>query len=263
MGMNAKTNAEVVKRIDLPPQKEQWKRYQLQYASGDYRACVFRDIIIDELRGKSSQQEELTVVDIGCGGGFDGHPGIQREIAAHAKRYIGVEPDTEIELPRIFSETFRCTIEKAPVEPASVDVAFAVMVLEHIEVPELFWQRVRDILKPGGVFWGFTINAQHWFATASLAFDKLRIKDAYLNALHGKRGEERYENYGVYYRINHPDVVLAQTQNFARAEVIDFQKIGQLDYYFPLGTKWISRALARLERWRGKPGNVMAIRVVR
>lgn len=241
-----------------------WSTYQERYAAGEYRALVFRDMIIDEMDQMSLGKVGKTVVaDIGCGGGFDGDNRIQQEIARHAGEYIGIEPDKEIELLPIFTKAYRTTLEDAPIQAGSVDLAFAVMVLEHIDNPELFWKRIYQMLRPGGVFWGFTIDARHWFVHASLLFDRLGIKDKYLTALHGKRGEKRYENYGVYYRINHPEAVHAQTAAFSRSENASFQKIGQLAYYFPTGTRWIASAVDRLDRLRGKPGNVIAIRVER
>ena len=243
---------------------KRWDGYQSRYMHGEYRAHIFRDMILAELKRLSSVSgEPLTIVDIGCGGGFDGDARIQQEIAKYAGSYIGIEPDKEVNLLPIFSRTFQSTLEDAAIEPDSVDVAFAVMVLEHIENPSLFWNQIRNMLKHGGIFIGFTVDARHWFVDASVAFDKLRIKDIYLNALHGKRGEQRYENYGVYYRINDPDSIRMQTIEFARSETIAFQKIGQLDYYFPNGIKWVARTVDRIDRWRGKAGNVIAIRIER
>ena len=57
-------------------------------------------------------------------------------------------------------------------------------------------------LLPGGVFWGVAVDARHPFALASTLLAKLRMKDLYLNWLHGERGSNRYENFPIFYRAN-------------------------------------------------------------
>ena len=71
------------------------------------------------------------------------------------------------------------------------------MVLEHLADPRTFFEKVHTVLRPQGVFWGFTVDARHPFVTASVVSEKLHVKDLYLNIMFGKRGEGRYENYGV------------------------------------------------------------------
>ena len=80
---------------------------------------------------------ELTILDIGCGGGFDSDAKLQHSISEVADQYIGIEPDKDIELESIFSSTHRCIFEDAPIIHESIDIAFAVMVLEHFEKPKV------------------------------------------------------------------------------------------------------------------------------
>lgn len=204
---------------------------------------------------------KLTLLDIGCGGGFDRDPALQRTISEVADHYIGIEPDTSIQLENIFSSTHRCRFEDAPIRPQSIDLAFAVMVLEHVANPAAFWDKLRGILKKGGVFWGFTVDARHWFVFASLVAERLGLKDWYLTSLHGKRGEERYENYGVYYRCNTPRDIQEHTSAFASRVVLNGATIGQMDYYFPRALRGIGRVFDRLAIRLGWPGNLMAVRV--
>ena len=240
---------------------QQWQPYLERYIKGEWRAPIFRDMILSDAETLKRKNGNLTLLDIGCGSGFDNDPKLQFSLSNIADQYIGIEPDNSIELQDIFSLTYRCFFEEAPINPESIDLAFAIMVLEHLENPKYFWDRVYKILKKGGVFWGFTVNARHFFVFASFFFEKLGIKDWYLNKLHGKGGEERYENYGVFYRSNTPEQIRKLTSEFSSCVILNFHRIGQLDYYFPKKLRWVGRIIDRIiirMRW---PGSILAVRV--
>jgi SAM-dependent methyltransferase len=239
---------------------EKWAPYLQRYADGEWRAAIFRDMILSDAQMLSQKKDNLSFLDIGCGGGFDSDPKLQRSIAQAAGKYIGIEPDTDIELSPVFHSVHRCCFEDAPLDPDSVDIAFAVMVLEHSDKPELFWRKVHRVLRRGGVFWGFTVDARHWFVTASLLTERLHIKDLYLNMLLGKRGEERYENYGVFYRSNTPKQIQGMTRVFASTTILNFQRVGQIDDYIPAKLRWLSRTFDRYAIRMGRPGSLMAVR---
>lgn len=239
----------------------QWSAYTERYSSGEWRAPIFRDLILADARAMKDRQGELTLLDIGCGCGFDGDARLQHSLADAADRYIGVEPDQAVELSNIFTSAHRCRFEDAPVEDASIDIAFAVMVLEHIGDPAAFWGKVHRVLRKGGCFWGLTVDARHWFVLMSVLMEKLRIKDNYLNRLHGKRGEERYENYDVFYRANTPAQIARFTSNFSASTVLNFRRVGQLDFYIPAPLRWLGHSLDNLAIHARLPGAVMAVRV--
>jgi SAM-dependent methyltransferase len=221
--------------------------YLDRYRRESWRAPVFRDMILDDVRGLGSG---LTLLDIGCGRGFDGDMPLQESIAAVAGRYIGIEPDSAVEVGPYFTETHRCFLEDAPLPPASVDIAFAVMVLEHLPAPARFWRKLWHVLKEGGVFWGFTVDARHWFATVSRALDCSGVKDYYLNHMLGARGLARYENYPVYYRSNTPWRARRHASSFREVNCISLSK-GCYDlwsYTPPL----LRPALRRVETWLGR-----------
>ncbi len=238
-----------------------WVRYLQRYLAGESRGPIFRDLILDDARELEKHRSPLSLLDIGCGGGFDGNAKLQQSIAQVAGQYIGIEPDEAIDLGDHFTGSHRCFFEDAPIEHESVDIAFAVMVMEHFENPQGFWDKVHDVLKANGVFWGFTVDARHWFVVASLLADKLKIKDWYLNALHGKRGEERYENYSVYYRSNTPKQIRKLTTPFSSTTILNFHRVGQMDFYFPAKLRWLGRTIDRLAIGLGLPGSIMAVRV--
>ncbi|TAE28609.1 MAG: class I SAM-dependent methyltransferase [Candidatus Kapaibacterium sp.] len=232
---------------------------QERYRSAEWRGAIFRDILLHEL----TQFPEPTTLDIGCGHGFDADMDVQTVLGKASARYIGVEPDTEIPLNSLFTETHRCFFEDAAIEPHSVDLAFSCMVLEHLEHPQKFWDKLHEVLRPNGVFWGFTIDARSYFPYISLAFEKSGLKDAYLNALHGKRGEARYENYPVFYRSNSPRHVQALGKNFQSLSYINFTRVGQLDFYYPKPLQWIGRSIDRGLLLLDLPGNIFAVRAVK
>lgn len=238
-----------------------WKRFPQRFVDGEWRSTIFRDMILADVHRLEQERGKLRLLDIGCGKGFDGNPEIQRELAAAAGEYIGVEPDLDIELESVITTSHRCLFEDAPIPPGSIDIAFSVMVLEHVQHPEQFWAKINSVLSDGGVFWGFTMDARHWFVYASLLTDKLGIKDWYLERLHGKRGDDRYENYQVYYRSNKPGQLKDQNRMARSLEVINFGRVGQMDFYFPSKLRWVGRMMDRIGNLLHMPGTMLAVRV--
>src|SRR5215467_5012981 len=98
-----------------------WTPYLERYRAGEWRDRIFRDMILADAR---RLRPKPTILDIGCGAGFDGSVPLQRSIAEQAGCYVGVEPDPEILLGDYFTETHRCCFEKAPLAVGSVDVAY-------------------------------------------------------------------------------------------------------------------------------------------
>lgn len=239
-----------------------WKPFLERYQAGEWRASIFCDMILRDM-GELGASRSLTLLDIGCGKGFDDDRRLQARIAAESGRYLGVEPDANIAAGDVFQHLYHCRFEEASIEPSTVDVAFAVMVLEHLESPEEFWSRLHNVLRDGGVFWGFTIDSRHWFAKMSTLMKTLGLKEWYLNRLHGMRGQGRYENYPVHYRSNTPDQIQRWTRDFRSSTILNFHRIGQLDYYLPKSLRWLGRRLDRYLLRRGLPGSIMAVRVVK
>jgi len=238
---------------------EQWQPYLRRYETGEWRAKIFRDLVLAD----ASTMSQPVMLDIGCGTGFDDNFSLQSAIAAASREYIGVEPDKSIQVGEYITSIHRCFFEQAPIPSGSIDLAFSVMVLEHLEDPQRFFDKLRDVLRPGGVFWGFTMDARHWFVAASLLATRLNIKEWYLQRLHGTRGEERYKNYRVSYRTNTPRQIESFTSQFARLDILNFYSAGQLDFYFPRRLQWIGRMLSRADHFSGMPGSIIALRLLR
>jgi SAM-dependent methyltransferase len=230
------------------------------YRQGRWRALIMLDLVLEEMRRLGPAP---TVLDIGCGTGFDDSPELQARIGSAAGRYVGVEPDTEVACPQWMHEVHRCSLEEAPIEPGSVQVAFAIMVLEHVTNPREFFGKLQTVLAPKGVFWGLTVDGRHWFKRASRLLEALRIKNWYLDRLAGRRGAGRYLNYPTAYRANSPSQIERLAQGFANRDFTSFHRIGQLDYYLPAGLRapaaLVDRLLARL----GRPGAILICRLAK
>lgn len=239
-----------------------WFKYLKRYGKGEWRAKIFFDMVLEDIN-RINENNSAVLLDIGCGKGFDNNIELQNLLSKNISSYIGVEPDKKIPLSSVFSIVHRCDFESAPITNESVDVAFSVMVLEHIACPQIFWRKIYEILKPGGVFWGFTVDSRHWFVYASKLMKYTGIKDYYINLLHGKPCEGRYENYPVFYNINTPKDIERLTKEFSHTIVLNFRRIGAMDYYFPASLQWIGRLIDRLEISLNRPGSVLAVRVVK
>jgi SAM-dependent methyltransferase len=244
----------------LPPA---FDKAQLQQAflATSWRGFVFRDLVINELKEKRKAGGKLVALDIGCGHGFDAAAEPQEQIAALCDELVGIEPDKDIAIPKYFHRVYASSFEAAPIEAQSVDVAFAVMVLEHLDQPKEFLAQLDHCLKPGGVFWGFTVDSRHWFARASNFLKSLGLKDMYLSMLHGNRGGERYENYPVHYRFNRPEQIEPLVGAFSRCDIQSLWRKNQTRFYFPNGLKWVGNSLDFIYGLFGRRGSVLVVRI--
>lgn len=240
-----------------PQQMTDWKNdVTRRYHSGEWRGTIFRDLISNSIQNQGDR-----VLDIGCGHGFDDDAGLQRSIAELTSHYVGIEPDSEIKVPDYFDEVHHSVLEDAPLEKHVIDVAYSMFVLEHIEDAGRFWQKVDDVLAPGGVFWGFTVDGRHPFRVASDAMETLGVKDFYLNRIQGRRGEERYENYPTWYRANTPQSIRPLTTDFSKVDFLSLHRPGQLDYYFPGIVRPMTRACEWMMMKARLPGSILLVRV--
>lgn len=246
--------------MSLQAEAGRWQPYIDRYRGGAGLDRTFCDLILDDAR---RLPPGFVAMDIGCGHGIAGNAQMQGSIAALAGRYIGIEPDPEIPLGGYFTEAHRCLLERAPIAPASVDLAFSVLVMEHLPHPETFWAKLAEVLVEGGVYWGFTIDARHIFSKASMLTERLKIKDLYLTAHFGRRGVGRIENYPTFYRTNTPARVAELSKAFRSCECINMSMVGQWGNYLPRPLRPLADSLDRRDIRLGRPGTILAIRAVR
>jgi SAM-dependent methyltransferase len=247
--------------MDLVEPGDNWAPYIARYRSGEWRDRIFRDMVLADAR---RLQPAPTILDIGCGDGLDGSAVLQLSIAEASRRFVGVEPDPAVPLGDYFSEIHRCVFELAPIRAGSIDLAYAVMVLEHVSRPQVFWDKLFEVLTDGGVFWGLTVDARHPFSSFSLWADRLGIKNLYLDLVLGREPESgRYRNYPTYYRSNAPASIGRLTRNFQSVECINFSRVGQWGPYLPRPLQGIAGAIDRRSIRKGRPGTLLAVRAIK
>jgi len=248
-------------QVDTVEPAETWTPYITRYRSGEWRDRIFRDMVLADARRLGPSP---TILDIGCGEGLDGSVLLQRSVAEAAGRFIGIEPDPAVTLGDHFTESHRCPFEAAPLAAGSIDLAYSVMVLEHLPTPQAFWDKLFEVLADGGVFWGLTVDARHFFSGLSLWADRLRIKNFYMDLVLGRISESgRYKNYPTYYRTNTPDQIGRFTGAFHSSEFISFSRIGQWGSYLPKSLRGIADAIDKRSIRKRRPGTLLAVRVVK
>lgn len=224
----------------------------------------FARLLTDELAAVGNRQP-CRVLDIGCGHGLLGVEHWQQQIASLATDYVGIEPDAQARVAACFHTVHRQTLEHAPLAPASIDLAYAAMVVEHLERPQAFFQRLREVMVPGGVCWLFTVDSRHYFSWLSRAMDVLGIKDRYLDRVRGQRGQSaaRYDNFPTYYRCNSPRALRRLVQPHFGLECWSLHRVGQLSGYVPARLRPLSQLFERGTMRLGLPGSVLAARLYR
>lgn len=86
------------------------------------------------------------VLDVGCGLGFllgavdDKHQKTGLEVSSFAADYA-----------KKYSTIYNCKLEDADFEANSFDVVIAHHVIEHVDCPEEFVKKIKDILTPNGI----------------------------------------------------------------------------------------------------------------
>ena len=200
------------------------------YRDGTYRDRIVHDLILADA---TRLGDRPVFLDIGCGRGFDTDVPLQQSLVRVAGSYIGIEPDTSVTPGDYIKDVRRCLFEQAELPPNSVHIGFAIMVLEHLADPQPFWNKLWEVLIPGGVFWGLTVDARHWFCTASTWSQRLGLKQWYLSWLFGGRGTDYYENYPVFYRCNDPKRIAKVASAFSSVHYFNLSKVGQCDPLFP------------------------------
>jgi SAM-dependent methyltransferase len=231
-----------------------------RFRAGTWRDRILHDLILADAARLGNS---LTFLDIGCGKGFDTDLPLQQNLVRAAGTYIGIEPDPSVTPGEHIKDVRRCFFEEVDLPRGSVHVAFAVMVLEHLADPQPFWDRLHEVLADGGVFWGMTVDARHWFSRASLWLERVRLKEVYLSWLLGSWGRKRYENYPVFYRCNTPERAAHYARAFADVQCANLSRVGQCDSLFPRLLRPLVRRLEARAVRKGKPGSLLLIRAVR
>jgi len=144
------------------------------------------------------------VLDIGCGRGVyrDDRCRIRRDLRdlrGKAGKVIGIDVDTQASVNPFLDEFRLIDSTRWPVETASIDLAIADYVLEHVEDPHLFFNECARLIKPGGYFCFRTPNAWGYVAVISRL-----LPNRYHAGIAVKvQSERKHEDvFPTYYRCN-------------------------------------------------------------
>jgi SAM-dependent methyltransferase len=200
----------------------------------------------------ASQPGEISVLDVGGGGGFYDFPAAIRD---RARRLVGVDPDPGVLSRPWLDEGRQLAVEEyAPIAGERFDTALCVYVVEHVEAPGPFLEAVRSLLVDGGRCFGVTPNLWHYFGLTSAAAARLGIQDWLLHQVRPADLIEAY-HFPVHYRCNtiHKLRSTAMDAGFRCAEFRVLEQPGMVETYFPPAFRWGPRAYSRMINGLGRP----------
>ena len=180
------------------------------------------------------------VLDIGAGGGL---PPYLADLAVVPAQLDGVDPDPAVLTHPLLRQRWHAPFERADIPRAAYDLAYAHNVVEHVAAARPFFEKVREVLKSGGVFWALTPHGRHPFCLLSRGIEIMGGKSF------AARRNPNVNDYPAYYRLNRPAQVLQAIRGlgFASASFHFFPSM-QWDQYFPAPL----RAVPHLyDRWLG------------
>jgi SAM-dependent methyltransferase len=148
---------------------------------------------------------DAVVLDIGCGRGCGSEDSCKyrrdiRNLRGERRRVIGIDVDPAGKSNPVIDE-FRQITEPGrwPVDAATIDMAFADFVIEHIESPDEFFAEWRRVLKPGGYACLRTPNSSSYIALIS----RLIPHRFHAKATHFAQGGRKAEDvFPAFYRCN-------------------------------------------------------------
>ncbi len=205
------------------------------------RRRVFTNLIVQELKSRANP----TVLDIGCGCGMARENSWQWAIRPYAGTYLGIEPDPNmVPAQGLYDQTQTAVMETSRLPENSVDVAYSWMVMEHVENPVAFCEKLYSVLKPGGVYFYSTPNIKHYFTFVAKFLKQLKIDEMVLNMIRKQEQVEDY-HYPVQYKFNDERTVaeVANQVGFDQPQFAYVEVEGPINY-FPGPTKLLFHALA-------------------
>jgi SAM-dependent methyltransferase len=217
------------------------------------RTSGFETLFTRLLVKECARYPSARCLDIGCGSGIFGIEDLLRPVRMQAAELWGLEPDPRTEVPQIFDVVHRSMVEVADLPTDYFDVAFSVMVMEHVQAPMDFLAAVWKVLSPGGRYIFITINDLHYFGRIAKLMRKMRMDELAVRVVRGTRQVATY-HYPVQYRCNRVSVVdrLARETGFTNPAYVFVEEAGPIDY-FPGALKPIYQALQWKRTWRRRP----------
>ncbi len=196
------------------------------------RRNLFVAMLIDQIQ---RQPPQPTVLDIGCGNGLGvGERKFEfiRKIKQHCGRLWGIEPDpTVVHQEGLFDRVETAMLEQSQLPDDSVDLAFSHYVMEHVEHPAAFFERLARLLKPGGVYFFITPNGNSYFVKIARLLHRMRFDEWLLYRLKSKAHVEDY-HYPVCYLCNVPSQIESAIKPLGlRAEYAYYERNGAASYF--------------------------------
>jgi len=102
------------------------------------------------LRAGRGLPPDARVLDVGCGDGF--HLDLLRRYGPAGWQLFGVDTDVRavVAARRRQLDVELSTIEDAPIEPGSIDLALCIQTIEHVADPVAVLRAIARVLRPGG-----------------------------------------------------------------------------------------------------------------
>lgn len=157
------------------------------------------------LRVRELLEPDAIALDIGCGRGTQADDPVRvrrdlRILKGHCRRVIGIDVDPAA-ADNPFVDEYRPIPPggRWPLDDASVDLAVADFVVEHVEDPDAFFGEAARVIRPGGHLCIRTINKRSYVGLGSRLVPN-RLHAAVLGRTHGGRPEE--DVFPTVYRAN-------------------------------------------------------------
>lgn len=153
-----------------------------------------RDAVVQFIdRIQSVIRAEMTLLDIGAGAGSLN----QYAFRGKCREIIGIDMDNRVEDNPLLDRGIVADASEIPLPDQTVDLAFSIYVLEHIEDPMSFLREVSRVLKPGGQFWFMTPNKYHYVPIIARLTGTVFHK--WVNK---KRGRDEDDTFPTFYKMN-------------------------------------------------------------
>jgi SAM-dependent methyltransferase len=135
------------------------------------------------------------------------------------------------------------------------DVVLSIYVIEHVSDPAAFAAASARVLRPGGDWFGLTLNVRHYFGGTTWAMSRIGAADWLLHRLEGDRvGHEHH--FPPEYRLNSVRALrrVCADAGFSRLEVRCYDATERYRWYLPGGLQWFAPAWTTFAYAVGRPG---------
>lgn len=137
----------MIKKYFDKVQQKCWDLIESKYPEVKTKYGRSLDLVRKSANELSSKQK-IIILDAGCGhkSGISFYP--KPDITFFGTDFVlnDLKNNSDIDYG------FTCNLEKIPLKDNSIDIIFCNMVLEHIADPKSFFEKIENILTPGGYF---------------------------------------------------------------------------------------------------------------